>query len=109
LGYGLIHLDDIVTWGTTLEKNNQRLVEVFDRMRVQSLKLEPDKCEFLRKELYFLVYKVTVTGVATDDRKMAAIKNYPVPKNKTVQGFCRFGRVLQKVHTAFQLDCQSFT
>jgi hypothetical protein len=73
--------DDIVAWGATLEEHNQRLVEVFDRLRVQSLKLEPDKCEFLRKEIYFLGYKVTADGVTTDERKTAAIKNYPVPTN----------------------------
>jgi hypothetical protein len=52
----LIYLDDIVIWGAALEEHNQRLVEVFDRLRAQSLKLEPDKCEFLRKEVYFLGY-----------------------------------------------------
>jgi len=54
---------------------------VFDRLRAQSLKLEPDKCEFLRKEVYFLRYKVTAEGVAMDERKVAAIRNYPVPNN----------------------------
>jgi hypothetical protein len=77
----LIYLDDIVIWGATLEEHNQRLVEVFDRLRVQSLKIEPDKCEFLRKEVYFLGYKVTADGVAMDERKIAAIINYPVPTN----------------------------
>ena len=77
----LIYLDDIVIWVATLEEHNQRLVEVSDRLRVQSLKLEPDKCEFLRKEVYFLDYKVTADGVAMDERKTAAIKNYPVPTN----------------------------
>jgi len=50
----LIYLDDIVIWGATIEEHNQRLAEVFDRLRAQSLKLEPDKCEFLRKEVYLL-------------------------------------------------------
>jgi hypothetical protein len=35
----LIYLDDIVVWGTTLEEHNQKLAEVFDRLRVHSLKL----------------------------------------------------------------------
>jgi hypothetical protein len=65
-----IYLDDIVIWGATLEEHNQGLVEVFDRLRAQSLKLELDKCEFLRKE-----------GVAIDEKKVAAIRNYPVPNN----------------------------
>jgi hypothetical protein len=51
----LIYLDDIVIWGATLEEHNRRLVKMFDRLRVQSLKLEPDKCEFLRKKFIFWV------------------------------------------------------
>lgn len=29
----LIYLDDIVIWGTTLEEHNERLIEVFDRLK----------------------------------------------------------------------------
>jgi hypothetical protein len=45
-----------------------RLVEVFDRLRIQSLKLEPDKCEFIKKEVYFFEYKLTADGVAMGER-----------------------------------------
>jgi hypothetical protein len=58
-----------------LEEHNQRLVDVFDCFWVQSLKLDPDKCEFLRKEVYFLGYKVMADGVVMDERKKAALKN----------------------------------
>jgi hypothetical protein len=54
---------------------------VFERFRVHSLRNEPEKCEFLRKELYFLGHKVTPDGVAMDERKIAAVKNYPVRTN----------------------------
>jgi len=49
----------------------------------QSIKLEPDKCEFLRKEVYFLGYKITADEVAMNERKAAVIKkkNNPVPTN----------------------------
>jgi len=50
---------------------------VLDRLRVQSLKLEPDKCEFLRTEVYFLGYKITADGVVMDEKKVAAIKKLP--------------------------------
>ena len=73
----LIYLDDIVIWGVTLDEHNQRLIEVLDRLRVQSLKLEPDKCEFLRTEVYFLGYKITADGVVMDEKKVAAIKKLP--------------------------------
>jgi hypothetical protein len=82
--------------GALLEERNQKLVEVFDRLRVQSLKLEPYKCEFLRKEVYFLGYKVIADGVAKDERKVAAIKNIPVPTNtkqlKAFLGLAEFSR-----------------
>jgi len=70
----LIYLDDIVIWGVTLEEHNQRLVDLFDRLLFKSLKVEPDKCEFLRKGVYFLGYKITADGVAMDEREVAAIK-----------------------------------
>jgi hypothetical protein len=69
----LIYIDDIVI--CMLEERNQRLVEVFGCLWVQSLKLEPDKCEFLRKEVYFLGYEVMADDVAVDERKKAAVKN----------------------------------
>jgi len=47
------------------------LVEVFDLLRFKSLKLEPDKYEFLKIEVYFWGYKVTADGVAMDERKIA--------------------------------------
>ena len=48
---------------------------MYDRLRVQSLKLDPDKCEFLRKEVYFLGYKVMADGVVMDERKKATVKH----------------------------------
>lgn len=98
----LIYLDDIIIWGVTLEEHNQRLIEVFDCLRVQSLKLEPDKCKFLRKDIYFLGYKITADGVAMDERKVAAIKNYPVPTNtRQLKSFLGIAGFYRKVVPRF--------
>jgi hypothetical protein len=77
----LTYFDDIVIWGATLEEHNETLVEVFDRLRVHALKLEPDNCEFPRREMHFLGYKVTADDVTKDEKKIAAIRNCPVPTN----------------------------
>jgi transposase InsO family protein len=77
----LIYLDDVIVWGASLREHNDRLIEVFDRLRLHSLKLQPDKCEFLRKEVCYLGHRVTPRGVRPDDRKVAAVKDYPVPHN----------------------------
>ena len=47
----LVYLDDIVVFGETLQSHNDRLREVFARLRMHNLKLQPDKCKFLKKKL----------------------------------------------------------
>jgi hypothetical protein len=48
-------------------------------MRKHNLKLQPDKCEFLRKEVNFLGHKISERGVKPDTRKIEAIENFPRP------------------------------
>jgi len=45
----LCYLDDLLIFGETLEVHNDRLRDVFGRLRMNNLKLQSDKCEFLRK------------------------------------------------------------
>ena len=42
-----------------------------------NLKLQPDKCEFLRKEVAFLAHMISELGVVPDTRKIEAVKNFP--------------------------------
>lgn len=84
----LIYLDDIVVFGTSLAEHNDNLRKVFDALRLNELKLQPDKCNFLQKEVLFLGHKVTTDGVEVDDSKFDGIKNFPIPKTrKDVRSF----------------------
>ena len=65
-------LDDIIIFGETLEEHNDRLKEIFERLRQFILKTEPDKCEFLKTELTYLGHIVTSEGVKPDPQKMKA-------------------------------------
>jgi hypothetical protein len=47
----LVYLDDLVVFGENLRVHNERLWGVLERMRKYNMKLQPDKCEFLRKSL----------------------------------------------------------
>jgi hypothetical protein len=57
-----------------------RLRKAFDRMRKYNLKLEPDKCEFLRKEVSYLGHVKGQTGVRPDERRTDAVRNFPEPR-----------------------------
>jgi hypothetical protein len=75
----LVYLDDIVVYGASLQEHNERLIEVFDRLGLHSLRLQPDKCEFLRKEVCYLGHKITPDGVKPDEKKVEAVMKFPVP------------------------------
>ncbi|XP_046587837.1 uncharacterized protein LOC124292988 [Neodiprion lecontei] len=59
-----------------------------ERLTAAGLTLQPDKCEFLRKEVVYLGHLMTESGVKPDPGKLIAVKEYPVPKNpKNVRQF----------------------
>jgi len=75
----LVYLDDDVVFGENLHTHNERLREVFSRMRKHNLKLQPDKCEFLRKEVSYLGHVIGQTGVKPDEKRVKAVRDYPRP------------------------------
>lgn len=71
-----------------LQDHNKRLVEVLNRLRRHNLKLQPDKCEFLRKEVVYLGHIITEEGIRLDATKLRAVNNFPTSKKlKDVQSF----------------------
>ena len=83
-----VYLDDIVVYGDNLQTHNARLVEVFERLRKHNLKLQPNKCNFLRKEVTYLGHIISETGIKPDPEKIAAVLQFPVPKDqKRLQSF----------------------
>ena len=70
----LVYLDDIIIMASTLEEHQARLEEVFRRIRTAKLKLRPDKCTILQKEVVFLGHVVSAAGIKVDERKMAVVR-----------------------------------
>lgn len=84
----LVYLDDIIIFSADLCEHNKRIREVFTRLRKHNLKLQPDKCEFLRKEVIYLGHKLTEQGVKPDERKIECVKTFPTPLNvKAIKSF----------------------
>ena len=75
---------------------NDKLRDVFARLRMHNLKLQPEKCEFFRKEVTYLGHKLTTQGLLPDSDKVRAVKEFPTPTNtrqlKAFLGLCGYYR-----------------
>lgn len=83
-----VFLDDIICMGHSLQEHNDRLRQVFDRLAQHNLKIQPDKCSFLRKEVTYLGHFITKDGIKPDPAKTMAVTNFPTPKTpKNIKSF----------------------
>ena len=55
---------------------------MFARLKSYNLKLHPDKCEFLRKDVLYLGHRLTSEGLLPDESKLSAVKEFPIPNTK---------------------------
>lgn len=77
-----LYIDDIIVVGCSEQHHLKNLKAVFDVCRKHNLKLNPEKCEFFKKEVIYLGHKCTSEGLLPDDSKIEAVKKFPVPKDK---------------------------
>ena len=76
----LAYLDDIIVFSRDLQSHLERLERLFQRLRESNLKLKPSKCSILQKQVAFLGYTVSESGIGTDPSKIEAVRNWPTPQ-----------------------------
>ncbi|CAK1596265.1 unnamed protein product [Parnassius mnemosyne] len=79
----LVYLGDIIIVGRTFDEHLQNLERVLMKIQSANLKLSPKKCSLVKRQDSFLGYVVSEEGIHTDSEKIAAVKDWPVPKDKT--------------------------
>ncbi|CAK9834632.1 Retrovirus-related Pol polyprotein from transposon 17.6 [Anthophora retusa] len=83
-----VYLDDIVIYASSLTEHNIKFNKLAERLRKANLSLQPDKCEFLRKEVAYLGHVIGRDGVKPDPRNIEAVRKFPVPKTaKNIKQF----------------------
>lgn len=71
----VLHLNDTIVISSDFQTHLHRLEEVFRRLHQTGLKLKPTKCELFQQEVKNLGPIVSVTGVSTDSKKVATIRD----------------------------------
>lgn len=83
-----VYLDDIVLYASSLEEHAAKFAKLAEKLRAANLHLQPDKCEFLRKEVTYLGHTIGESGVRPYSKKIEAVKNFPQTKNaKNIKQF----------------------
>ena len=79
----VVYLDDILITGATVEEHLRTLEEVLKRLQEAGLRLNQDKCFFLRPSLEYLGHIIDKDGIHPTAEKTRAIKEAPQPKDVT--------------------------
>ena len=81
--YCFVYLDYIIIFGSTIQQHNENLVIVLQRLKELGLKIQPDKCEFLKPELEYLGHVITHEGIKPYPKKISAVKDFKIPTTTT--------------------------
>lgn len=104
------YMDDVLIMGETLAEHNKKLREVLGQLRKHNIKIEPDKCEFLKVELNYLGHVVTTKGVKPDPRKVQSVTEFPRPGNpKDIKSFLGLAGYYRKFIDGFSSIARPLT
>ncbi|KAG1936037.1 interleukin-1 receptor accessory protein-like 1-A [Pimephales promelas] len=87
----LVYLDDVIVFSPDFHTHLHHLEGVFRAMEKYGLKLRPEKCQLLRKEVQFLGHRVSAVGISPDPEKVAAVQGWEPPRTvRQVRSFLGF-------------------
>ena len=73
-----VFIDDIIIFGEAMSEANEIFNTVAQKLREVNLTLEPEKCEFLKREVCYLSHIISEHGIKSDPKKVEAVKK-PLP------------------------------
>ncbi|KAG1035859.1 hypothetical protein G6F43_013161 [Rhizopus delemar] len=79
--FALVYLDDILIFSKTKEEHQRHVKHVLDLLRAEKLIANLKKCEFGKKELIFVDFKITPSGILPSPLKVNVIRDWPRLQN----------------------------
>jgi hypothetical protein len=87
----VVYLDDILIFSKTLEQHKEHVHKVLQRLLDNKLLVEPEKTAFHVQQVDFLGYRIRPNEIAMDPKKVATVKDWPVPRDvRDVRAFLGF-------------------
>ena len=84
----LVFFDDILIYSQSMTDHLQHLQIVFELLKGHQLVAKRSKCAFGIPQVEYLGHVISKEGVATDLKKIQAVRDWPAPQNvKQLRGF----------------------
>jgi hypothetical protein len=75
----VVYFDDFLIYSSNQEQHLQHVWEVLGVLRKEKFYASPAKCSFFKDSVLFLGYVVSNDGLAVDESKVAAVRDWPIP------------------------------
>ena len=84
----IIYVDDCLCYSDNIQTHLIHLELLLRNLRRANLTINLIKSQFFWQEIAYLGYRLTTSRVQATEDKVAAIRNFPIPKNqKQLKGF----------------------
>ncbi|KAI2667107.1 Transposon Tf2-6 polyprotein [Labeo rohita] len=93
----IVYIDDILIYSDSYPEHVQHVRAVLQRLVQHQLYAKQEKCEFHQQSISFLGYIISPEGVAMDETKVSAVRDWPRPKTlKELQRFLGFSNFYRR-------------
>ncbi|KAG2191485.1 hypothetical protein INT47_004957, partial [Mucor saturninus] len=93
----IVYLDDILIYSKTLDEHKIHVRQILDVLRKEKLIANLKKCEFCRKELNFVGFRITETGISPSPEKVQVVQQWSRMKNvQEVRQFIGFAKFYKR-------------
>lgn len=75
------YMDDVLVPSIDVNDGLKNLEIIFQKFREANLTLNLAKCHFFETSVEFLGFEVTINGIRPGAKKIAAVRDFPLPKN----------------------------
>ena len=84
----VVYLDDILIFSTSLKEHVKAITDIFTVLERANLKIQIDKCNFMKRETEFLGHILTKEGLKPNPNKIKVIQELDLPKTeKQIKSF----------------------
>lgn len=78
-----VFLDDIrISQGKSTEQHLERLESVLKRLLEHNIRINLDKCAFLKDQITYCGYLISKKGILKEPKKIEAVQKMPRPTNE---------------------------